>query len=82
MIPIIAQKSKNIEYIGEYLRNKISEYDRDLNEPLFMNIIRTFDINKPGIDIDDYSGGVLGGSISRGVIKLGDYACYLYCLVG
>ena len=73
MIPIIAQKSKNVEYIGQFLRDKITGYDKNLNEPLFMNIIRTFDVNKPGIDIDSYCGGVVGGSITKGVVKLGDY---------
>ena len=70
MIPIIAQKSKNVEYIGQFLRDKITGYDKNLNEPLFMNIIRTFDVNKPGIDIDSYCGGVVGGSITKGVVKL------------
>lgn len=73
MIPIIAQKGTNTHFIGQFLRDKIASYDKDLNESLFMNIIRTFDINKPGISLDKYCGGVLGGSISSGVVKLGDY---------
>ena len=33
---------------------------------------RTFDINKPGTEIKNISGGVLGGAIRQGVLKLGD----------
>lgn len=37
-----------------------------------MIIIRSFDVNKPGSEIDDLKGGVAGGSILTGVLKLGD----------
>ena len=37
-----------------------------------MSIIRTFDINKPGTNIYDLCGGVIGGTIKRGMIKIGD----------
>ena len=35
-------------------------------------VIRSFDVNKPGAEIDDLKGGVAGGSILNGVFKLGD----------
>jgi translation initiation factor 2 subunit 3 len=37
-----------------------------------MMIIRSFDVNKPGTEIDNLKGGVAGGSILHGVLKLGD----------
>lgn len=37
-----------------------------------MMIIRSFDVNKPGAEIDELKGGVAGGSILTGVLKLGD----------
>jgi translation initiation factor 2 subunit 3 len=37
-----------------------------------MIVIRSFDVNKPGAEIDDLKGGVAGGSILHGVVKLGD----------
>lgn len=37
-----------------------------------MIIIRSFDVNKPGAGIEDLKGGVAGGSILIGVLKLGD----------
>jgi len=35
-------------------------------------VIRSFDVNRPGADVEDLKGGVAGGSILRGVLKLGD----------
>lgn len=37
-----------------------------------MIVIRSFDINKPGCEIEDLKGGVAGGSIIKGVLKIGD----------
>ena len=37
-----------------------------------MPIIRTFNINKPGTKIDDLNGGVCGGSIQSGKVKIDD----------
>jgi translation initiation factor 2 subunit 3 len=37
-----------------------------------MTIIRSFDINKPGFEIDALKGGVIGGSILQGILKVGD----------
>lgn len=36
-----------------------------------MIIIRSFDVNKPGSEIADLKGGVVGGSILEGVLRVG-----------
>ena len=36
-----------------------------------MIIIRSFDVNKPGSDIVDLKGGVVGGNILEGVLQVG-----------
>ncbi len=33
-------------------------------------VIRSFDVNKPGTSIDDLKGGIVGGTISKGVFKV------------
>jgi translation initiation factor 2 subunit 3 len=33
---------------------------------------RSFDINKPGDEVDQMKGGIVGGSILCGVLKVGD----------
>ena len=37
-----------------------------------MIIIRSFDVNKPGEKPEKLKGGVVGGSILSGVLKVGD----------
>lgn len=34
-------------------------------------VIRSFDVNKPGAEVDELKGGVAGGSILTGVLRLG-----------
>lgn len=36
---------------------------RDFTSPPQMIVIRSFDVNKPGSEVDDLKGGVAGGSI-------------------
>lgn len=46
-------------------------------------VIRSFDVNKPGTDVDDLKGGVAGGSILQGILKVGGF-CFEFlirCLV-
>ncbi|XP_029328888.1 eukaryotic translation initiation factor 2 subunit 3 [Mus caroli] len=57
IIPISAQLKYNIEVVCEYIVKKI--------------VIRSFDVNKPGCEVDDLKGGVAGGSILKGVLKVG-----------
>ena len=35
-----------------------------------LSVIRSFDVNKPGAEVDELKGGVAGGSILRGVLKV------------
>jgi len=37
-----------------------------------MIIIRSFDVNKPGEEVENLKGGVVGGSILEGVLRVGD----------
>ena len=34
-------------------------------------LCRSFDVNKPGSEVEDLKGGVAGGSILQGVLKMG-----------
>ena len=36
-----------------------------------MIVIRSFDINKPGTPINKLQGGIAGGSIIEGVLRIG-----------
>lgn len=71
IIPISAQQNINIEsLLEEICRIKIPEKD-EKSEPLFL-VARSFDINRPGTDVHDLKGGVLGGVLKKGTLKVGD----------
>jgi translation initiation factor 2 subunit 3 len=48
---------------------------RDFISPPQMIIIRSFDVNKPGEDAETLKGGVAGGTILKGILKVGDKIC-------
>merc|ERR1712126_533192 len=71
IIPISAQLKYNIEVIAEYVVTTIPIPIRDFTAEPKLIIIRSFDVNKPGCEVDDLKGGVAGGSILKGVLKVG-----------
>ena len=71
IIPISAQQGANIEMLLEAI-DKLPLPKRDTeSKPLFF-IARSFDTNRPGTLIDDMVGGVLGGVLKQGRLKVGD----------
>lgn len=72
IIPISAQLKYNIDAVSEYIVKKIPIPVRDFTSPPRLIVIRSFDVNKPGAEVDDLKGGVAGGSILHGVLKIGD----------
>jgi len=72
IIPISAQLKFNIDAVLDAIVNTIPVPPRDFSRDPRMIIIRSFDVNKPGAGIDELKGGVAGGSILHGVLKLGD----------
>ena len=49
---------------------KIPIPQRDFLTPPRLIIIRSFDVNKPGSEVDELQGGVAGGSLMQGVLKV------------
>ncbi|CAN3371678.1 hypothetical protein DIURU_001819 [Diutina rugosa] len=72
IVPISAQLKYNIDAVNEFICNYIPVPVRDFMAASKLIVIRSFDVNKPGAEIDDLKGGVAGGSILSGVFKLGD----------
>mgnify|MGYP000263730431 CR=1 FL=1 len=71
IIPCSAQQDINIDKIIEAIYSlSIPKRDTE-SSPVFI-IARSFDINKPGTKIQDLKGGVLGGALLRGKLKIGD----------
>jgi len=71
VIPISAQLKLNIDVVCEYIFKKIPIPLRDFKLEPRLIVIRSFDVNKPGCEVDDLKGGVAGGSILQGVLKVG-----------
>lgn len=71
IIPISAQLKYNIEVVCEYIEKRIPIPVRDFTSQPQLIIIRSFDVNKPGSEVEDLKGGVAGGSILKGVLKVG-----------
>ena len=71
IIPISAQQEINIDKLIETIANlEIPKKDIDA-EPVFL-IARSFDINRPGTLAEKLHGGVLGGILKKGKLKVGD----------
>ncbi len=72
IVPISAQQKINIDALIEAIEDVIPTPRRDPNASALMYVVRSFDVNKPGADISELTGGVLGGSLVRGELKVGD----------
>jgi len=71
IIPISAQQAININKILEELcKLEIPERD-ETSKPIFL-VARSFDINRPGTKISNLKGGVLGGILKKGKLKVGE----------
>ncbi len=71
VIPVSAQQEINLDKIFEALAS-VDIPPRDLDSDPFFLVARSFDINRPGTTIDSLKGGVLGGILKRGILKVGD----------
>lgn len=72
IIPVSAQRHINLGALIQALDQTIPIPDRDPEAAPLMLIARSFDINKPGSSWREMKGGVIGGSLIRGVLKEGD----------
>lgn len=71
IIPLSAQQEINIDkLLEEICKLEIPERDTK-SDPIFL-VARSFDINRPGIDIKDMKGGVFGGILKQGELSIGE----------
>ena len=71
IIPISAVLKYNLNIVVDYLC-RIPIPSRQFTVPPYMIVIRSFDVNKPGEDAETLKGGVAGGTILKGCLKIGD----------
>ncbi len=72
IIPVSAINNANIDALIEAIEKHIPTPHRDINAIPKFYIARSFDVNKPGTNIEQLEGGVIGGSLTQGILKLND----------
>ncbi len=77
IIPLSAIHKYNLDVLCEYIITKIPHPMRNLKVPSRLIVVRSFDVNKPGPfdtieSLDNLKGGVVGGTILEGILRLGD----------
>ena len=72
IIPISAQSGLNLDALIGLIESTIKTPERDEKADPVMHVLRSFDVNKPGIKLKDIKGGVIGGSLTQGIFNVGD----------
>ena len=72
IVPVSAVHRANIDKLIEMIEKHIPTPRRDLNKPPLMFVARSFDVNRPGTRPENLVGGVAGGSLLQGRLRIGD----------
>lgn len=71
IIPISAQSNLNIDALIATIESSIKTPERENNADAVMHVLRSFDVNRPGSNIENILGGVIGGSLTAGTLEVG-----------
>ncbi len=72
IIPVCAQREENIDILLAAIDEFIPSPKVNPDLPPRMHIARSFDINNPGSSPEELQGGVLGGTLTQGMLRVGD----------
>ena len=72
VIPMSARHNLNVDALIETIEKVFPSPVRDVKAEPILLVARSFDVNKPGSTWSDLKGGILGGALIQGVIKVGD----------
>jgi translation initiation factor 2 subunit 3 len=72
IIPVAAHYGANVDALIQAVEREIPTPERNLKKNPLMYVARSFDINRPGFKFEQLKGGVVGGSLTQGVLKVGD----------
>ncbi len=70
IVPVSAQHSSNTDVLIQEIERSIPTPKRDLKKPPRMWVVRSFDVNRPGVPANEIVGGVIGGSVLQGVFEV------------
>ncbi len=72
IVPVAAILEVNVDKVLEAIEKYIPTPQREGNADPLMLVSRSFDVNKPGTPVKNLKGGVVGGSLVRGKIRVGE----------
>ena len=72
IVPVSAQHNLNIDVLIQTVEEYIPTPKRDESASPLMHVLRSFDVNHPGLTPNRLSGGVLGGTLLQGSLSVGD----------
>ncbi|MBD3255995.1 MAG: translation initiation factor IF-2 subunit gamma [Candidatus Lokiarchaeota archaeon] len=72
VIPTSAVFGANIEGVVRAFEDVVPSPELNEKEDFQFLVARSFDINRPGTEIEDLKGGVIGGSVLKGKVNIGD----------
>ncbi len=72
IIPVSALHKVNVDAVLMAMQHMIPTPQRDPAKPPLMYVARSFDINKPGTPVEKLQGGVIGGTLIQGALRVGD----------
>ncbi len=72
IVPLSAHHDVNIDALIAQIEETIPSPTLDDKKMSRMFVARSFDVNRPGLPPDKIAGGVLGGSLLQGKLKVGD----------
>jgi len=72
IVPVSAHHEVNLDVLLMMIEKVIPTRPREEGKTAKMYVARSFDVNQPGIPPEKIVGGVLGGSLIQGRMKVGD----------
>ncbi len=72
IVPVSAHHDVNLGYLIRTIEEVIPTPPQEPDADPLLLIARSFDINRPGTRPGKLRGGVIGGSLSRGTLRVGD----------
>ncbi len=72
VLPISAMHHANLDILISHIEEMIPTPQRDSTLHARMVVARSFNVNKPGTNPENWLGGVIGGTIQQGVFSVGE----------
>ncbi len=72
IVPMAGNYRINNDVLCQYICEQLDEPERDLDTEAKIIIVRSFNVNRPNTKIKDMLGGVVGGTVMKGILKVGD----------